>query len=329
MRVLTMDYEFTRPSSSTSLTKADILRELLDKLEASIGQLGYGIQEEALAIPPLFDQVDHLLPELGAEGLSLVEEKARLDTLLVQLQTKSGQWLREVGGTQALKSARQSRQPTPEEWWWFLDKVYSDQRKRAVLRIGRWMGLGILVIALLVVVYRKFLAPSPTTSKLLTLQHQAEQLSVGGRLEEALEKTEQALTLDPGNSNLLIVKGVLQQQLGQSQAADETFQVAQAMFNDPVLYYLARAHQYNILSSFDAAISDTQKVLELNESSALGYLYMGEAYEGLKRYQEALMSYLQADQLATDQGLSEIAVVARLRYGQILLLPQLPTPESP
>ena len=324
-----MDYEYTRPSSSTSLTKADALRELLDNLEASIGQIGYGIGEEALTIPSLFDQVDRLLPELGAEGLSLVEEKARLDTLLVQLQSRSGQWLREVGGTQALKSARQSRQPTVEEWWWFLDKVYSDQRKRTALRIGGWVGLGILVIAIFVIVYQKFLAPSPTTSKLLSLQHQADQFTMVGKLEEALEKVEQALTLDPENPDLLIYKGVLQQGLGQTEAADETFQVAQTKFEDPVSYYLARAHQFNIISSFEAAISDTQKVLELNESSALGYLYMGEAYEGLRKYQEALMAYMQADQLATAQELTEITVLARMRYGQLLIQPQWPTSESP
>jgi tetratricopeptide (TPR) repeat protein len=150
-----------------------------------------------------------------------------------------------------------------------------------------------------------------------------------GKLEEALEKVEQALTLDPENPDWLIYKGVLQQGLGQTEAADETFQIAQTKFETPVSYYLARAHQFNIISSFEAAISDTQKVLELDESSALGYLYMGEAYEGLKKYQEALMSYMQADQLATAQELTEIIVLARMRYGQLLLLPQFPTPEYP
>jgi hypothetical protein len=106
----------------TLLTRAGELRDRLAQLEAQVGQLGYGLGPEALAILLLFDEVWATLAALRAEGLSMRAEEARLETVAASLKRKAAVFLRELGGTAVLRDARHTRQPDQADWWWFLDQ---------------------------------------------------------------------------------------------------------------------------------------------------------------------------------------------------------------
>ena len=62
------------------LSPADGLRSQLNELEAKIGRLGYGLGQEALTIPLLFDTVTEGLVAFQAEGHGMRAEEARLQT---------------------------------------------------------------------------------------------------------------------------------------------------------------------------------------------------------------------------------------------------------
>ena len=60
--------DFPAQAKPRPLTRGDQLRDALGRLNALVGQLGYALEEEALNIPSLFDEVSAGLAELQAQG---------------------------------------------------------------------------------------------------------------------------------------------------------------------------------------------------------------------------------------------------------------------
>jgi tetratricopeptide (TPR) repeat protein len=303
---------------SKPLTRADELRDQLNELEARVGRLGYGLGQEALTIPALFDAVSAGLASFQAEGQAMRAEEARLTTVSADLRRKARLLLREIGGVAPLRAARNARQPDPGHWWWFLDEWVAAKR-RAQLRGLLWVAAGLVaVLLLLFAVYQLFLAPDPATRERLRRQQAAESLAVEGNLAGALSEVEEALTIAPGDPSLLTLKGTLQQGLGQSQRAEETFSAAEAAFGEREVFLLARGQAYLIANQAQAALADAQALLVLNPQSAPGYMLLGRAQEWLENYPEAIAAYQQAATLAEAQGDFQLTGLARVNMGMLM-----------
>ncbi len=300
------------------LSPAEELRSQLDELEAKIGRLGYGLGQGALAIPPLFDTVTEGLVAFQAEGHSMRAEEARLKTAAADLKRKAKVFLREVGGPETLKEARRSQQPDPTHWWWYLDELVADERRARLRRILLVVAGVVAAVLLLVVLYELLLAPDPATRERLKLQQNAESLAIAGDLTAALGEVEQALAIAPNNPDLLLLKGGLQQNLGQSAEAKETFAAAQAALDDREDFLLARGRTYLLLDQAQEAEADAQEVIDLNPESAPGYLLLGRSHQLQENYLDAILAYEQASTLAETQGNSRLAATARVNLGILL-----------
>ena len=303
---------------SKPLTRADELRDQLNDLEARVGRLGYGLGPEALTIPALFDTVSAALASFHAEGQGMRAEEARLTTVSADLRRKAKLLLREIGGVAPLRDARSARQPDPAHWWWFLDEWVA-ARRRAQLRGLLWVAAGVVaVLLLLFAVYQLFLAPDPATRERLRRQQAAESLALEGNLAGAMHEVEQALAIAPGDSGLLVLKGSLQQGLGQSQMAEETFAAAEAAFGNREAFLLARGQAYLIANQAQAALADAQTLLALDPQSAPGYMLLGRTQEWLENYPEAIAAYQQAATLAEAQGDFQLTGLARVNMGMLM-----------
>ncbi|GAB4528549.1 MAG: hypothetical protein Kow0063_04880 [Anaerolineae bacterium] len=294
------------------LTRADELRRQLDELEAKVGRLGYGLGKEALTIPPLFDAVHTSLASFKAEGQSMRAEDTRFETVSARFSRKANVFLREIGGAGALKEARRARQPDPADWWWFADEVVAGRRRAGLRRMAKALAGVLAILLLLFALYQRFLAPDPATRERLRHQYAAENLALQGDVAGALNELEQALSLAPGDAELLVLKGVLQQQLGEETAAEKTFVAAEEAFGDEEAYLLARAQAYLLLDRPEAALSDIQLAIKVNPESAAGYMALGRTYERLEDYIEAILAYEQAIDLAEEQGDFPLSGVARV-----------------
>jgi tetratricopeptide (TPR) repeat protein len=147
-------------------------------------------------------------------------------------------------------------------------------------------------------------------------------------LAGALNEVEQALAAFPRDPDRLVFKGVLQQALGHNAAAEETFAAAEAQSGKEE-FLIARSRQYMSLGQSKAAMADAQAVVALNPASAMGYLALGQANEGLGNYPEAIAAYQQASTLAQAQNKPEIAVLARIQLAALMQKPLVPTSSVP
>jgi tetratricopeptide (TPR) repeat protein len=307
------------------LTRADELRAQLDKLEAQIGRLGYGLGQEALTIPALFDAVTASLASFQAGGQHLRAEEARLETVSARFSRKASVFLREVGGAAVLREARSARKPDPAHWWWYADRLVADRRRDGMRRMVRMVAGMLVVLLLLFLLYQKFLAPDPATRERLTHQHSAEDLVLQGDVAGALGEVEQALAIAPDDPDLLVFLGALQQELGQNEAAEETFAAAELAFGDREDFLLTRARTNLMLGQPTAALADAQEVVELNPESAEGYMTLARAHEQSEEFVEAIFAYEQATYLAEEQGNYQLSAMARINVGLLRQrLPALP-----
>jgi tetratricopeptide (TPR) repeat protein len=301
------------------MTRADELNDRLTQLEAKIGRMGHGMGQEALTIPLLLDEINAILAELQAKGQKMRAEEARLETASAALGRKAAIFLREIGGADALQEARRARQPDPASWWWFLDQLLAEKRRA---RLRRTLRLAVGTVATLLVLfalYQLFLAPDPATRERLKHEQTAENLALEGDLASALSEVEQALAVVPeAPPHLLIFKGVLQQELGQSAAAEEMFAAAEAAMGDREAFLLTRGQKYLLLGQAEAAIADAEAATGLNPESAAGYMLLGRANEWLGNYEEAVVAYEQASALAEAQGNAQLAAIARVNMGMLL-----------
>lgn len=305
------------------LTRADELHDQLSQLEAIVGRLGYGLGKEALTALTLFDSVSASLAEFQAKGQSLRAEVTRLETVSATLKRKAPTFLREIGGAAILKDARHTRQPGPTSWWWFLDDLIATRRRGQLRQLLRWaIGLA-AVLLLLFALYQRFLAPDPATRERLKHEQVAQNLIQEGDLTGALSEVEQALSIAPENPDVLILKGCLQQELGQSAAAEETFAVAKSSIGDQEAFLLRRGQVYLLLGQAQAGLADAEAAVALNPQSGAAYLLLGRASESLENYGEAITAYEQAATLADAQGNSQIAATARVNMG--ILMQRLPS----
>jgi tetratricopeptide (TPR) repeat protein len=303
---------------SKPLTRSDELREQINELEAMIGRMGYGLGQEALAIPALFDSVSTSLASFQTAGQSMRSENARVETVSARFRDKADLFLREIGGASVLRDARRTSQPDPENWWWFIDQLVANRRRKRMLRLLR-LGTGVAVVLLMLfVLYQRFLAPDPATRERLRHHRNAENLALEQDIVGALGEVEQALAVAPDEPELVVLKGVFQRELGQDTASEETFADAEAAFERREDFLLARAGASLLSGQPEAAVVDAQEAVKLNPQLANAYVLMGRAYEQMGENMEAIFAYEQAIDLAEQQGDYQLAGTTRISVGVLL-----------
>lgn len=306
------------------LSRTEKLRNQLNQLNALIGRLGYGSSQTCFQILDLFDEIQVSYSELGQEGHELRVEKALFDETCAGLQKKARIFLREIGGARVLREARAEKHPSENRWWWYLDEWQAGRNRRMLRRVFIQVIVVMGVLSTLWFLYQRFFAPDAETLARLDYQQRAIESVSQGDLQTALDAVEKGLEIAPQDSEFLLLKGVILKQLKRSEEAVQTFAEAESMFDDRVAFFESRAQTYITLGMPEAALADMQELLLLKPDSARGHLLLGEAYEMLGRYTEAIEAYERVSQLAQDSD-TGLIVLARIRMGMLLQAPPMGT----
>lgn len=297
------------------LNPADELREILASLEERQPQLKSFNAEQARTFLLDLDRLDALFNELELAGLDLLPEQGRFQSLQSRLQKKAALLLRLLGGPIALSSLHLTPAPAAEKWWWHLDQLAAAQRQRLLRQVGLIVGLVVLFVVGLVVLFRTVLAPSPEVLARLEAQNNAYEAIDRGQYRAAVASVEQGLAKAPGDPELLLLQGVLQEVLGEDAAA--TFDQARALLNDSLDFYLIRSQLQLRVGQPVKAEADARAALELDPNSAKTWFLLGQTLEAQDKLAEAVAAYQKASELAVDSEDGEIVVMARLALGRL------------
>ncbi len=114
------------------------------------------------------------------------------------------------------------------------------------------------------------------------------------KTEQALAEFEQALAVDPYNTQALYGRGLIYQGQNQHQQAIEDFTAASGLAPQSVGPLLARASSYLALNKAKEAAADLDEAVQADPNSAQAWTVRGEAYERLGDKGKAAISYSRA-----------------------------------
>lgn len=306
-------------------TPAERLRAQLKRLEALLGKLGPGSDTtEALEVLRRLDRVFDLMSELEETGMDLAPERTRLETIKEQTKRKAESLLKTLGGAGKLPAMRSESNPPPSHWWWFLDEYLQEQQRQRRRRYLRTLGIIALAFAVLALLYNLFLAPDRETRARYQLEQEAEQALFDGDTTEALAKVNEALNSGKKTADLLILHGIILQESGEPERAEDVFTEARQLTGDTETFYLMRAQIYLRTEKPESALVDSRSALEANPDSAYGYYFEGSALMGLNRLAEAEESLEKASELAAEQDNAQLQAMSRVQIANLSMMINAP-----
>jgi tetratricopeptide (TPR) repeat protein len=301
----------------------------LGRLEAAIGKLGHPDQRQPTEILTLLDTADELLRDLSAAGADLGPERGRFETIANQIRGKSKPLLKQLGGPPVLQTLRSQRVPSADAWWWFLDELTAARRKAARARTFQSLAIGAVVLAALSGLYMLFLVPDKASRLRYRHETAAERAIAEGDLPKALSEVNLALDQAPRDGGLLVLKGVILELTGNTQAAESVFNEARSAYAGAVEFLVARAEAYLRAGTPERALQDTLRMVEMDPSSPIGYYLMGSASAALGNLNDAHESFSEAARLAGAAGQTEVEGMARVQLANLALLLTAPQPATP
>ncbi|MCK6628631.1 MAG: hypothetical protein L6R45_26060 [Anaerolineae bacterium] len=299
------------------LNPADELREILSRLEEALPQIKTLTAQPAFDLLLDLDRLDVLFQQLESAGLDLLPEQGRFHSLQARLQKQAAPLLQRLGGAAVLQAQRPAPAPPPEKWWWYLDRLVAERQRQLQRQIAL---IGVIIVAVIggvVLLFNTVLAPSPEVAARLEAENSAFEAIEAGQNEAALTFIRQGLQKVPGEPNLLLLQGVVQEMGDDKTSAAASFDQAQARLNNPLDFYLARSQLYLRVGQPGQAETDARAALELDNNLASAWLLLGQTLENQQKMADALLAYQKANELAIANGDSEIIVMARLALARI------------
>jgi Tfp pilus assembly protein PilF len=301
----------------TPAALSQTISDVLDRLEITVTRIGQLTAEQSFTFLRELDAVYERMQALEPANPSRKIADAQLANILAKLNQQAPRFLRDLGGAQALQRARAEGNPPREHAWWYLDQDLDRKHKAAARRLLVTAGVAVLLIAALAVLYNRYLAPDPRDMARYSHLESASQQLRNGDMQRALVEINQGLEIAPLDPELLILKGVVQEQLGQNAQAAQSFAAAQKGFAAPEEFYLTRGQAYMNSNQAEKALADTNAAIQANPQFAGAYLLRGQVYELQKKYQAAMADYNQAFTVADKAGQPELAAIARVRVAYL------------
>ena len=295
-------------------TAAEKFRSQLRELEIGVNHLkGKGVQ--ALDLLRLRDQLEVEITKLAEEGMDVRPERTRLETVDNIFQTKAGTLNRELRSIGGLAGARERENPPEEYFWWYGDIFLRERQRQALIRIVIGV-VAVLVILLGVNWYMdRFHGYSPEEKLARNFMADGERLIQAGQLEQAIGAYEQAVAILPQLGEAQAMLAVLYELQGRSEEAQQTFARAEAAYPSRGEYLKAVAKAYGSMGRLGRSLELLNEALALNPKDAEAYYIRAGVYEMLNRITDALRDLDTCAQLASEQRLDALYVLAKQRYG--------------
>ena len=215
------------------------LRELLAQARKMVDDLpGSGARAQTLLFQ--LDAIQDLFARLKDSGADLRAETTRMEAIESALRSKDFILLRQLEAAGGLAACRAAANPTPEQWWWFLDEGLAQKEKGQKRQTLRTLGIVVAVLLIAVVLYRFVLAPDTSTTRVMDKTSQAEAALKEGDLAGATLAYRQAAEIQPDNPELQAWVGVLEEMQGNTEASAEAYANAERLAGSPAHFYVLR-----------------------------------------------------------------------------------------
>jgi len=293
------------------------LREVLADCENAFGKLR-GSEDAALAVLLGLDRVAELLPALEAAGANTLAERTRLGTLESQLRSKAAVVERALRSRGGLAGMRQTIGPDITRWWWYLDERLRDDRRRRVRNVSLGLLGLVVVLALGVLLYGRFLAPDPVILRVADLQFNAQRQALEGEYESALGKLDEAQVLSPDDSELMLWRSVLLELTGQPISAEELLTDGRVLISNDVDFHLSLGEIYLRIGLLVRATDQASQALNEDSTSPRALLLLGTVLESQGEVAKAAAAYEGASLAAEERGELELTAIARVRLAYLM-----------
>ncbi len=307
---------------------AQDLREDIRAAEISVAAVRRGVQpDEVLELLRLLDRIAARMPALRELGIDLRAEDTVIETIHNSLRDRARVAVAALSRQDDLGSLRVKAAATEERWWWYLDRYVAESRARSVRRTFWTFGGAGVLLAVLVAVYMLFLRPDEATRLRIGYVSDAEGQIDRGDYQQALRLYEQALAVAPDDPELNLMVGMMHEVLEHPAKAVDYYARAEALYDDRALYLSTKSQRYFVIGWLDRSEETALQAIEVNEQYALAYCSLGNAYEGQGRVAQAIGAVQRCADLAREQELNELYVIAVSRLAMLIQMPdRLPTP---
>ncbi len=305
-------------------TPLDRIRVRLTRAEELLANLAPGNVAEFLA---LLDQIDAGLRTLEGQGIDVRPERTRQESILNRLRRDPHRVVRAARGAGGLDRLRQAHPPA-EGFWWHLDRLAREQRRRRWSRAFRVAFVLALVVGGGYWLLMRLFPPDPQAVLMSELVSDLQERALEQDWEGALKRIQEAKSrLDPADPELRAWEAAILERVGDR---DQAQAVLRALFESapPEEHWYLWVTVGNVrmaVGDIPGAAEAAGQALALAPQEPLVHYLLGNVAEAAGRPREAIEHYQRAFDLAQDTD-PQLAALSRVRLG--FLLQSLPALES-
>jgi len=307
-----------------SYTPTD-LRADIRAAELAAAKIQRGVQaEDVLALLRLLDRFAAAMPKFDGMGVDLRAERSQIETVENILLDKARFAVRSLNALAPMGELRAEAHADQDRWWWYLDRHVAEASAQRTKRTLWTAGIVLAVLAALVTVYVLFLRPDEATRLRYGYVSRAESQIEQGEYEVALGFYQEAIAVAPDDPDITLMIGMMHEALGNADEAKTYYTRAEALYESRVAFLASKSQRYFLLDRYEQSESAALEAISLDEQYAFAYCNLGSAYEGQGRIPEAIGAVQVCADLAREQGLDELYVIAASRLAMLLQMPSDP-----
>jgi hypothetical protein len=291
------------------LNEGDELRALIGQCEKDLASI---TPDSARQLMRNATAADALLDRLAASGTDVRAEASRMSTIGDRIVNSAKPIVAAIGGEPAFAALRAQAKPGATEQWWRLDDVLAARRRRTWQRVGIAAAIVVLIGVAGFLLRGWLFPPDPIGDAVFGVQAALRD----GDVSRALNAVELGLTESPTSTTLLIWKGVLLDEQGDSAAAD-AYRTARANVTENQ-FLLERSQANLMMGNFDQVVADTTAVIDAQPDSAEAYFVRASGHEGRNEVDMAIRDLEAASRIAQSVGNDTLFATARVRLGLLV-----------
>jgi hypothetical protein len=303
--------------ATTTRTPITNLREALDKAERLVVQVDSHSVAEFLT---LLDNIDQQFEALEGNDFDLRPEQSRWESLLNRINRQPNAIVRAANVAGGMEKLR-AEHPPAESFWWHLDKEVTQRRLLAIRR------LIITVVSVVVIVVggywaiNFFFPPNPDAVLMVETNSSLDRLITEERWQEALDLVQAVRAQLPTNAELMVLEVVLNERLGnQDAAAAALAEAQQALADRPVELLIHLGNNRLRTGDIEGALAAGEEAVQLDPNDPQVYFLLGGIAEAQGDIPLAVSYFEQTFELAESSN-PQLAVIARVRMGSLLQSP--------
>jgi tetratricopeptide (TPR) repeat protein len=271
----------------------------------------------------LLDQVQQLLVDLSQEHGDLRPEQVRWQSLMNRVFSKPGPIVRaadKVGGLNRLRV----KHPPAEAVWWHLDRLTAERRRKSAIRALATILITVGVVGAVYWAVNTLFPPDPDAVLMVETTADVDQFVREEKWVQALAIVDRTLEQLPNEPELWIWRSVLLEQLDVVDSAAEAQEEARELLVDnPAQFWVALGNTRFRVGDIEGAEEAGHQAVAANPDDPQGYFLLGGVAEAKNDIGTAVEMFNRTYELAENTNM-ELAVIARVRLGQMLQRPQMP-----